>query len=110
MTFKPVGKGLLGEVGALKRSLSLPEESQCKVCGFWNVGDTEVRRILTDAGWSFDEAYAMVHCQCGTPEQKAEKIKQIERVKQDRAAMASRASFAAMHAEGFNNAVPKKDR
>lgn len=110
MDFEPIGKGLPGAVRALNRSLSLPEESQCVVCGFWDVEDPAVIQILFKSGWSFDEARAIVRCTCGTPEQKAEKIKQVERVKQDRAAMASRASFATRHAEGFNNAVPKGDR
>ena len=121
MTFEQVGKQVLAS------SLSLPPEAQCDPetggCGFFNITHPEVKKKLADAGWSFDEAFAMAQCKCGTLLQKELKRKQVERAKQEAAKGATRSTFGVLHAQGihdeeegkrarggFQNAVPRKDR
>ncbi|GIV82862.1 MAG: DNA replication protein [Anaerolineae bacterium] len=46
-----------------QRLVSLPDNSQCRTCGFWDVRDPEVQRRMNEAGRMLYEA----RCRCPSP-------------------------------------------
>ncbi len=91
-------------------SLNLPEEAQHKACGFFDIWHPEVRRILTEAGWSLEEAVSFASCQCGTEEDKKAAFEARKKAALAAGKLTRRSDFATEHAKGFSESDAAREK
>ena len=85
MSNTPIGPIAKRLMRGFEPSMNFPAEAQCDPrqggCGRYNIAHPEVKRILQANGWTKERAAAVVHCTCGSPEQKAKRIADEEKLR-----------------------------
>ena len=105
MTFKKMATRFSGN------SLKLPADAQCPKCHFFDIRNPEVREKLQAAGWSLEAAASTVHCRCGTPEQREQKVEEEKRLKEDFGATPVRyGTFSFRHSDADMGVADEKPR